>query len=461
LANLTENNIKKATLRFLKRYYRYRPRLGPTELQLDQRGEGGIIADGYLSFKDENGAPFVATFEATSHATRHEVKYRLQRRLLFWDATAAGSILVTLAYGWLLYHDKIALHVIGLYEAILFSAAGVAGGHFLYRLFFSGLRRYRYIYAAEQFKRYHANDQWIAIGEDVFHGAEDPEFIELREQCIYNGFGLIVVDTELQPHIQIAPSRVDTFEQRRSAVNFFSLEELGRRLAAQEKLGQRLRDWLPFYFGRGEEEKLLRFRKSYAHQIIVCVACMLVTAGIFYREWQERDKRYVSSRRYTEIVAKNVDDQRREPYGGWIIDSAFLIPFQRDVRPYLSEEASPAPRTFPFRYRPGMVIYQGKGQFFDYDCERLLEENASIHVIVVELFGSADDLRLFIAAYQQKGLNAMGMWLGCFDPGKDEYALFLQQLYTSQEEAERDLAGLQNRLSRAGFPPKAEIMRIN
>ena len=54
-----------------------------------------------------------------------------------------------------------------------------------------GFPRYRYIYAVEQFKKYHADEQWVAIGEDVFENPNDKYLKELKKQCVYNGFGLI------------------------------------------------------------------------------------------------------------------------------------------------------------------------------------------------------------------------------------------------------------------------------
>ena len=87
----SENNIKRSALQFLKMYYRNRPRSGETSIDLNQKTESGIIADGILFFPKENGDKFLAAVEATSFDTRDEVKYQLQRSLLLWDCIMVAS----------------------------------------------------------------------------------------------------------------------------------------------------------------------------------------------------------------------------------------------------------------------------------------------------------------------------------------------------------------------------------
>ncbi|MEO1714442.1 MAG: hypothetical protein AAFU60_14010, partial [Bacteroidota bacterium] len=77
---ITEDQVKRAALRFLKGYYRHWPRKnGETIVKLDLRGEGNIIADGFLQFQKEDDSPFTATFEATSYAAKNEVLYKVER----------------------------------------------------------------------------------------------------------------------------------------------------------------------------------------------------------------------------------------------------------------------------------------------------------------------------------------------------------------------------------------------
>ena len=95
LEHLSEDTIKRATLTFMKTYYKFRPRAGETTITYDMIHPSGVIVDGYLTFLKENGKPFVATFEATSAASATEVRFSLQKKQLIWDAIAAGTLLAT------------------------------------------------------------------------------------------------------------------------------------------------------------------------------------------------------------------------------------------------------------------------------------------------------------------------------------------------------------------------------
>ena len=183
LDNLSENNIKRAALGFLKSYYRYRQRLGETTLRLNMRAEGGIIIDGYLSFRESEEKLFTATVEATSLLTKEEIRYKVNKALLTWDSVAAGMVVTTIFFA--LGHFRELFSVPQMGGALLWSfllAFSIFLFHAIYRLFFSKLRRYRYIYGFEQFKRFFADERWIAIGENVFPDPEDPYLLELREQ---------------------------------------------------------------------------------------------------------------------------------------------------------------------------------------------------------------------------------------------------------------------------------------
>ena len=51
---VTEDEIKKEVLKFLRGYYKNRPRATDIEVSSDLRGVGGIVADGFLAFKEED-----------------------------------------------------------------------------------------------------------------------------------------------------------------------------------------------------------------------------------------------------------------------------------------------------------------------------------------------------------------------------------------------------------------------
>lgn len=461
---LSENNIKRVSLSFLKSYYRYRPRTGKTTLQLNMRGAGGIIVDGYLSFPQEEGPDFIATVESTSYMTRDEVRYQLHHSRITWDGVAVSLLVLAVALGTAHVTQLISIPVMG---GWLLWLLGLAFTAFLltmaYRLLFRGWRRYRYIYAVEQFKRYHADEQWIAIGEDVFPSSEDPYFRELREQCIFNGFGLIVVDQDLRCKVHITPSRTDLFSRRREAIEFFSLDELTRRLeqtVQKTGLRSRLGRFLPVS-GRPAAGELQRYRPQHTHQLLVSLIAGLLIGAIFFLEMEEEPVRVVDEATYQEQVTRRQQSTAEEPEG-YLLDSAALRPFEQETESYLESEAPAPAAAEPPKAgdRPGLIVYEARNRFFEYDCERLYAGVQPGFVIAVEIFDSPGPLKQLIGRFQQKGLDAMGLWLGCFDGGEDDYVLFLAQLYATRAEAAADLPAWQQRIEDEGFSTRLEVIAL-
>ena len=119
MENLTDHNIKKAVLSFLKAHYKHRSRTGETTARIDMEGEGGIIADGYLKFSSSEGKPFLATFEATSFDSREELFFSPENHKLFWDSLAWAFIFATLSL--------FALHISGFYPVQKFKLLPALG----------------------------------------------------------------------------------------------------------------------------------------------------------------------------------------------------------------------------------------------------------------------------------------------------------------------------------------------
>lgn len=218
----SENDIKKAALAFLKTHYRYRPRTGEVQWKLDMMTPDGIIADGVFSFEDDKGSLFLATFEATSFLTREEVIYKFVYTSMIWDGLAIASVWATLVLSYALGADALVVTQWGIWGGIwrmlTFIIIVVVGYIALNRL----RHRYRYIYAIEQFKRYHADEQWVAIGSDVFPNSDDPYLRELREQCIIYGFGLVSIRPNLDAQLLITPARHTLFGETRQAADFIT-----------------------------------------------------------------------------------------------------------------------------------------------------------------------------------------------------------------------------------------------
>ena len=219
---LTEKIIQKVALGFLKNYYKYRPRMlkAPTVTSLDMHTEDGIIADGFYQFKTPDGKDFLATFEATCYHTKKEVTYKKQRNILTWDGLAIASILTTFLFSYGFVYNYFTIKELGAWLTL--AAIGLCIFFFtmMYRLIGASFSRYRYIYAVEQFKRYHADEQWVAIGYDVFESSLDNYLKELKRQCVYNGFGLLAVDKKFEPQVLITPARQELFNGKRKKRQF-------------------------------------------------------------------------------------------------------------------------------------------------------------------------------------------------------------------------------------------------
>ena len=137
---LTEENIKHATLSFLKTYYKNNSSrgFGETIATLNMQAGDGIIADGYIKFSvDEDPiakmsskeaeaallaekedtprkkSTFLATFEATSQATAQEIQYSVQNKLLLVDGLAIASMVAAASYGYNYMNDQFTLNQLG------------------------------------------------------------------------------------------------------------------------------------------------------------------------------------------------------------------------------------------------------------------------------------------------------------------------------------------------------------
>ncbi|NJN35242.1 MAG: hypothetical protein HC817_14330 [Saprospiraceae bacterium] len=165
---LSEDSIKRATLAFLKTYYKFRPRNGETVVSEDRMHSSGIIVDGYLEFPNENGSPFVATFESTSSFSSSEVRFSLQRQQLLWDSLAVSSILTLTVMLTLWFEELWSVTQMGWVFTFMAITTLMTIFVIIFHFLCRKAGRYRYIYAIEQFKQYHADEQWIAVGYDVF-----------------------------------------------------------------------------------------------------------------------------------------------------------------------------------------------------------------------------------------------------------------------------------------------------
>ncbi len=221
---LTEDDIKRIFPKYLKGFYlnRYEYVPGTESITTDNIAQGGIVADGQFSFFTPEGQHFVSTFEATSADKAGEVKYTLNMVYFLWDCVAFGTLTAAIAYA-VAYFSRftwlVQLGVAGNAGYLMgFWLIGFLSWFFTMR----GWRKYRYIYAIEQFKRYYADEQWIALADDVFPAPQDPYLEVLREQCIYHGFGLAIVSANGAVRVVVAPSRLGLYGKDRHPVQWIT-----------------------------------------------------------------------------------------------------------------------------------------------------------------------------------------------------------------------------------------------
>ncbi|MEM7571871.1 MAG: hypothetical protein AAF433_03170 [Bacteroidota bacterium] len=218
---LTEQDIRRIAIGYLRVYYRYRPRrdfLGTETHDKPHVFRNKITIDARLTFFQEDGQEFIATVEATDLLRRHELDFRFNWAAIFQDALAAGVVLaglfLVLPQVWGSGYAIDLLQSRGWWQLLQLLLAGMA--------VYVGLtyRRvaYRYIYAVSQFRRFFANDQWVAFDAALYPEPLDPRFLELERQCVRFGFGMMVIEPDRTVRLLVAPSKMDMFGGRRRSL---------------------------------------------------------------------------------------------------------------------------------------------------------------------------------------------------------------------------------------------------
>lgn len=455
MEQISEDAIKKAVLSFLRSYYKFRLRYDdrPVRIQSDMKGADGIIADGYYSYIKADGKPFTATFEASSKASKEEVVFKPQKQILLWDGIAvAASLVLFLSALNLLYHfHNLTEARLGIRAAMLVAAFCIFLLLFLWLA--KGFRRYRYIYAIEQFKKYHADEQWIAIGSDVFGNGDERYLEELKNQCVYNGVGLLTVDETLNPLIVIAPSRRDVFLGKRQSASFLPQKEMTQNKLEKQfgsiwkHLGRRAPS-----FSQGEK-LVLRYQKSYYLQMLSLVFCLGAVWLIISHELKNREVAAISKEKFTEELARSQSDRFRTTEAFLIDSSANNAGKERlsdekfwdleapplEVSPQnpQTEEASKNQADLP----TGQDI---EGYFF-YDCSRFYNFGGKKFIILEGVYDSWELTREKLEQLRKSGLESMAVLHSCFSKTGRGYLVQLGLFYNTEPEATKKLETLRKK----------------
>lgn len=440
MSNLSERDIKKSTLSFLKSYYKYRNREGDTDAKTDMRGEGGIIADGLLSYQTKEGDKFISTFEATSQATGDEVKFKMQKAKLLWDGIALGSLSAAAWLCWSYYNDDLFFSKNGYLNPALIVLSIFFPIFIAFIILFRKSVRYKYIYAIEQFKQYYANEQWISIGDDVFSGPDDRFLKELKDQCIKNGFGLIQVSEGHQPQLIITPARQDTFKNKRKSIQFKSLGEMTKIIKSLN-----YQKWFSFLNINKflnifmDRSGLSRFKDKNSFQISVAGLSWLSIMVAYLLELSKSPIDYVNEKSYpSELMAKF---KGKEPESAFAIidDTSLVQPFIENVLPYMEllalEGKSKKVVSVQKRGLDIVIGLKNDVNLYVYDCERFYGRDSVSYLVEEGVYLKIEDAIDRVQFLQRQGIDAGAMWLGCFSESDNGYALFFEEILDTREEA--------------------------
>lgn len=430
---VSEATIKRAMLAFMKSYYKFRPRTGETIVNTDRMHPTGIIVDGYLEFPKEDGAPFVATFEATSAATAKEVKYTIQTQQLTWDAIAAGSILTVVVMAILWRANIITVFQTGWTGSIIVLVALFATLSALCYYIAHPFIRYRYIPAVEQFKQYHADEQWIALSNDVFPNNEDPEFFELRNQCVHFGFGLTSVNSDEHVNLLITPAREELFTHHRRSLNFTDNPAM---------VG--LKNSIPI--------NLDRFRRSYMTQVIICSISVLAVSGLFFKQWSQSSIQYVGSesKRFQDLESKLGDYQpeSNEKY----INPKDVVPIKTSGRDYVPVSND--------KSEVGLYVYSPSEGYLTYDCARAGVRGRK-YVVQDQICETFDEARNRIVKLKAFGLIANCISLKCTENATSKgYCVYYELIYNDQNSANKKAISIKQSLQSLNLPNEFVKIRI-
>ncbi len=323
MSYLSEADIKQAALRFLKTHYKHRNRIGETTVQQDMVTPTGAIADGHITYKTGLENDFLATIEATSYAKADEVKYKPRTSHLNWDALAFGFIMSCIIFLFIyvneyfvIKHDGVPMAVLGIILSVIVFAL-------LYKLIFKNIKNYRQIYALEQFKLYDADEQWVAVGIDVFENPDDKYLKELKRQCTNDGFGLMVVEKDLDIRQSISPAKIAVDGKKRKRQKFIAAEE---NIPSDKGMKNRL-----LSLAGWEKEK--RFRYDFRVQLLLIFLCISIIFALLWKEWNKRDIIEVNTEKYRKKILEEYKNHDKES-NFYLIDSGYVVAYDGTIQEY-------------------------------------------------------------------------------------------------------------------------------
>jgi hypothetical protein len=432
----------------MKSYYKTRPQQGETYVSFDMRTPSGVVADGHLTFNNGDGEPFVATYEATSIATSGEVRYTLQKQLLLWDGIAVGSFLSTMILTFLWAYKFWVSDSVLTY--ILFFLALMALLSYLYQFLFAGTPRYRYIYAIEQFKQYFANEQWVAIGSDVFPNPQDVYFVELKNQCVKNGFGLVQVEKDESIQLLITPAREEVFESQRKMLQFVSNNSVSSRPSLQVSAGvTSVSSVNPLDYQR--------YRKPVLTQTMIGLASAVILTGLAFKQTQDTAIRFQSPKEKAELMKKSRMDATDMNYDtipsdnmSEKVDNGSDLASKSGASAY-DASVLPADNGYVENTKtPDVYVYTMEGYVY-YPCERVLL--GTQYAIQDWVCNNFEDAKKRIQFLKSRGFSASCISLKCSRTASSKgYVVFHEFLFEDKTAANHKALAIKAELAKKKMP---------
>jgi hypothetical protein len=290
-------------------------------------------------------------------------------------------------------------------------------GFLAFHLFRRSAERYRYIYAIEQFKQYHADEQWIAIGNDIFSSSSDPHFIELRTQCVKYGFGLVTVDHDDHVNLLITPAREEVFGRKRRDLKFIEAPSVNDTPLGIPRLSSRSLD---------------RFQQPYLGQLMAVAASVLVLSGIYFQSAAEMPIIVGNEKIHRDSMMEKVQTMPVEP-AEYVEKPSDAEPNNPQTLPY-SDAPKPIPVSAP---QVGLYVYtMPEGQYVSYDCARI-DMSGQRYVVQDLYFDNFDLARQRIEKLKTYGMIANAVSLACTKNSKPSgYCVYYDAIFSNAKIAE-------------------------
>ena len=319
------------------------------------------------------------------------------------------------------------------------------------------MSRYRYIYAVEQFKKYFADEQWIAFGEDVFPNQDDKYFKELKRQCLLLGIGLIIVNRNLSCRFVATPSIKNVTMKKRATIRF---SRAGTQGVERRDFLKTFRGTVLYWMNPNRTLDLLRFKKIPFHQFVIVAFCSILMATILVFEWFNGPVKIVSdTNAYNKELADKAKKARFEP-AFYIIDTPtepgeFEIQkeeAEKEIEKLLSNR--PATDIIVSDTRKEALIY--------YDCSRFANYTGKYYIVQDTILFSFDETVKRIRRLKQYGMDATAIWRGCFRGYGTGYLIYFDEIYqdTSATRAELEASYLRTFFGSATIDSPARVTTI-